>query len=368
MTEKSLRHFGSLISKLMRGTDLGRDEARDAWQQILTGQQPDLHQGAFMAALAMKGESSEEITGCYEAIVATDTKMIDLSAVPNLVENCGTGRDTLKTFNISTAAAVVAAANRVSIARHGARALTSKCGTVDVLEHVGVDVECGGELVKKSIEEAGIGIFNGMSAKVHSNGLFRILSQIRFGSTLHIAASLANPAKPTRAVRGVFSADMVDKTARTMRKIGFERAIICFGWNGDHSAGMDEMSTLGETEIAEIDEAGIRRYTVTPEAFGIRRARLEAISQPDSVHQSAKVLVGVLQGRGIPEQEDIVCLNAAPILKVAGTVSTLERGFEMAKQTIASGRARQKLRDWVLSQNLSPNDGLAKLEGIEGGW
>ncbi len=367
MTETDLRHFGTLISRLMMGTDLGRDESRDAWQQILTGRQPDLHQGAFMAALAMKGESSEEITGCYEAIIETDTRTIDLSTIPNLVENCGTGRDTLKTFNISTAAAVVAAANRISIARHGARALTSKCGTVDVLEHVGVDVECDGDLVKKSIEEAGIGIFNGMSAKVHPNGLFRILSQIRFGSTLHIAASLANPAKPSRAVRGVFSSEMIDKTAETMREIGFERALICYGWNADRSAGMDEMSTLGDTEIAEIDDNGIRRYKVTPEEFGIRRARLEAISQPDSVHQSAKILVGVLQGRGIKEQEDIVCLNAAPILKVAGTVATLKHGFEVAKQTIASGRAGQKLREWVLSQNLSPDTGLAKLEGIESG-
>jgi anthranilate phosphoribosyltransferase len=238
---------------------------------------------------------------------------------------------------------------------------------VDVLERVGVDVECDGDLVKKSIKEAGIGIFNGMSAKVHPNGLFRILSQIRFGSTLHIAASLANPATPMRAVRGVFSAEMIDTTARTMRDIGFEKAFICFGWNADRSAGMDEMSNLGDTEIAEVDERGICRYTVTPDAFGIRRGRLASISQPSTVHQSAKVFVGVLQGRGNPEQEDIVCLNAAPILKVAGVVDDLKRGFEVAKQTIASGRAREKLREWVFSQNLSPETGLAKLEGIEAG-
>jgi anthranilate phosphoribosyltransferase len=367
MTETSLRQFGALISGLMSGKDMDREASRDAWEQILSNRQPDLHQGAFMAALAMKGESSEEIIGCYEAIVKTDNWLEEPSAIPNLVENCGTGRDTLKTFNISTAAAVVAAANRITIARHGARALSSKCGTVDVLEHVGVDVECDNEVVIKSIEEAGIGIFNGMSAKVHSPGLFRILSQARFGSTLHIAASLANPAKPTRAVRGVFSADMIDKTAQTMREIGFEKALICFGWNGDHSAGMDEMSTLGETEIAEWDETAIERYTVTPEEFGIKRARLEPISQPANVHQSAKVLVGVLQGRGAPEQEDIVCLNAAPILKVAGAVKTLKRGFEVAKETIASGKAREKLREWVLSQNLSPDAGLARLEGLEAG-
>jgi anthranilate phosphoribosyltransferase len=367
MTETGLRQFGALISKLMTGTDIGRKASRDAWEQILSNQQPDLHQGAFMATLAMKGESSEEITGCYEAIVETDNRLKGVTAISNLVENCGTGRDTLKTFNISTAAAVVAAANQVAIARHGARALTSKCGTVDVLEHVGVDVECDSEVVIKSIEEAGIGIFNGMSTKVHSAGLFRILSQVRFGSTLHIAASLANPARPKRAVRGVFSAEMIDRTARTMREIGFEKALICFGWNGDRSAGMDEMSTLGETEIAEWDESGLERYTVTPEEFGIKRARLEPISQPDNVHQSAKVLVGVLQGRGEPEQEDIVCLNAAPILKVAGAVETLKRGFEVAKETIATGKARKKLREWVLSQNLSPDTGLARLEGLEAG-
>jgi anthranilate phosphoribosyltransferase len=365
MQENVLRDFGKLITRLMQRSGLRRDESKEAWRQILEGAQPDLQQGAFMAALAMKGETSEEIAGCYEAIYELDTEKVDLAGIPRLLENSGTGRDTLKTFNISTAAAVVAAANQVAMARHGARALTSRCGTVDVLEHVGIDVECDGNVVKQSIEKVGIGLFNGMSAKVHPGGLFRILSQIRFGSTLHIAASLANPARPVRAVRGVFSADMIDTTARTMREIGFEKALICFGWNSDRSAGMDEVSTLGETEIAEIDERGIERYQVAPEDFGIKRTRLEAISEPDNVHQSAKVLVGVLSGKGAPEQEDIVCLNAAPILKVAGISATLKQGFEAAKETIATGKAAAKLREWVHCQNLSPSMGMAKLRAIE---
>ena len=178
---------------------------------------------------------------------------LDTTDVPEdlgvpLVENSGTGMDQLKTFNVSSAAAVVAAAGGARLARHGARALTSSCGTVDLLESVGIDVECDVETVAKSIREVGIGIFNGMSAKIHPRSLARILSQIRFGSTLNIAASLASPCRPTHALRGVYAKDVIPKAAAVMKEIGYERAMVVHGFDKNREKGMDELSTIGESD------------------------------------------------------------------------------------------------------------------------
>ncbi len=193
MCADRLKVFGNQIAALIEGKDLSREEAKDMFRQVLLNEQPDLQQGAFLAALTAKGETAEEIASAWESIYELDTTKVTPDVLQPVVENCGTGMDALKTFNISTAAAVVAAAGGVYMAKHGARALTSTCGVVDILEAVGVDVECDVDIVKRSIEEAGIGIFNGMSPKVHPQALFRILSQIRFGTTLNIAGSLANP-------------------------------------------------------------------------------------------------------------------------------------------------------------------------------
>ena len=158
-----IQTFGWQIQKLINGQDLTRAESYAMFRQVLDDAQPDLQQGAFLAALAAKGETPEEIAGAWQAIFELDTVRVPDNLGAPLVENSGTGMDSLKTFNISSAAAVVAAAGGVRMARHGARALTSTCGTVDLLEAVGVDVECDVPAVARSIRRAGIGLFNGAS-------------------------------------------------------------------------------------------------------------------------------------------------------------------------------------------------------------
>ena len=182
-TDASLKSFGEGIDRLIGRQDLSRAECHAMFRQVLTDTQPDLHQGAFLAALTAKGPTPPEIAGAWQAIVELDTATVEVSQDGPLVDNCGTGMDSLKTFNVSSAAAVVAAAGGVRMARHGARGLTSACGTVDLLEAVGIAVDCDVAAVAHSIETCGIGLFNGMSPRVHPRALFRILSQIRFGST-----------------------------------------------------------------------------------------------------------------------------------------------------------------------------------------
>src|SRR5512136_2976328 len=261
--EERLRYFGSKVDALIKGQSLSRADSRDLFMQILQDVQPDLQQGAFLAAITAKGATPQEIAGIWEAIYEIDTVKVRPDVCGPLAENCGTGMDSIKTFNISTAASIVAAADGIKMAKHGARAITSKCGAVDILEELGVDVECDATLVKKSIEKAGIGIFNGMSSKVHPKALYRILSQIRFGTILNIAGSLANPARPAYAVRGVYSEKMVLPIAESMREIGYRRALVMHGRSADGSRGMDELSTLGSSSVAELDEDGvIREYTI----------------------------------------------------------------------------------------------------------
>jgi anthranilate phosphoribosyltransferase len=348
--EARLKQFGNIIGTLQQGTNLTRKQSAACWKEVIENMQPELQQGAFLAALSMKGETETEIAGSYDAIYQSDTEKVDLSHLP-IVENCGTGMDTLKTFNISTAASIVAAAAGVPMAKHGARAITSKCGTVDVLEQLGVDVECDVETVKRSIESVGIGIFNGMSPKVHPEALFRILSQIRFGSTLNIAGSLANPASPQLGVRGVWSPRIVKQTAATMATIGFRRALVVFGWNDAHNAGIDEFSTIGPSQVAELHEDGrIEEYEVTPEDFGISRVAYSEIAAADNVVAAARIVRSVLEGQGTTAQRDIVCLNTAPVLLVARKVDTLAEGIDLARRTIHDGLAAQKLNDWVARQ------------------
>jgi anthranilate phosphoribosyltransferase len=364
MCADNLKTFGNRIAALIEGKNLSREEAKDMFLQVLLDKQPDLQQGAFLAALTAKGETAEEIAAAWEAIYELDTTKVTPMVSQPLVDNCGTGMDTLKTFNISTAAAVVAAAGGVCMAKHGARAITSSCGAVDILESVGVDVECDVDIVKRSIEKAGIGIFNGMSAKVHPRALFRILSQIRFGTTLNIAGSLANPALPRYGVRGVYSADLVKPVAQVMREIGYIKALVFHGSNGN-GLGMDEISTLGDTLIAELNGSEhIKTYTVNPEDFGIKHSNEQAISPSSDRKQEVLNFLRILTGRDRGPRHEIVCLNTTPIFYLAGKAGNLRDGFSQARDIIESGRAVTKLREWVKAQNSDPKNGLRKLDRL----
>ena len=368
MLQNELKAFADKIMRLLNKEDLTREETKEMFCRVLRNQQPDLQQGAFLAALTAKGESPEEIAGAWEAIYEVDTVRITPDVPQPLVENSGTGMDSFKTFNISTAAAIVAAAGGVYLAKHGARAITSTCGAVDILEEVGIDVECDAEVVKRSIERAGIGIFNGMSTNVHPRALFRILSQIRFGTVLNIAGSLANPALPRYGVRGVHSRRLVEPVAGVMKEIGYVKALVFHGSTGNGARGMDEISTLGDTFIADLNTGGrITTYTVNPEDFDIKRPHEEVLRPNLDRKQEALAFISLLAGRDHGPRYDIVCLNAAPIFYLTGHARNLAEGFARAVAAIESGCALAKLREWVVAQNQVPTTGVRKIRSAAGG-
>ncbi len=363
--EEKLRTFGASVNQLISGGDLTRAQAKEMFRQVLLNEQPDLQQGAFLAAITAKGATPQEIAGSWEAIYEIDTIKVTPNVSAPLVDNCGTGMDTLKTFNISTAASIIAAADGVVMAKHGARAITSRCGTVDVVEALGVDVECDVSVVKRSIEQAGIGIFNGMSPKVHPTALGRILSQIRFGTILNIAGSLANPALPRYGVRGVYSESMIKPTLDTMKEMGYHQAIVFHGLNASGSKGMDEFSTLGPTKVMELHKDGsTTSYTVDPQELGLRPGVESEILTTGDKEKEAIYILRLLSGEENGSRQDIVCLNTAPILQMMGKVSTLEEGVERARSILASGAALKKLQEWARVQNSDPSLGEGRFNDL----
>lgn len=363
-SEDAIKSFGEGITALMAGDNLSQETARRMTCQVLEGAQPDLQQGAFLAALRMKGETEEEIAGCFKAIYETDTNKVSLNGTP-LVENCGTGMDSLKTFNISTLSAIVAACDGVLMARHGARAITSQCGTVDLCEALGVDVECHVNVVKESIRACGLGIFNGTSPQVHPGGLGRILSQIRFGSTLNIAASLANPALPKYAVRGVGSPDQIEPTLKVMKRIGYKKALVVHGFNKDMTKGMDELSTLGVTRMGFLNRNSEPEfYEISPEQAGLSVGNYEEICPQEGIEKESLDALKLLVGKGNNSRKDIVALNAGAILWMADKAGSLEQGVYLAGDIIDRGKPLEKLRQWVQTQNRDPKNGMTKLKNL----
>jgi anthranilate phosphoribosyltransferase len=361
--EDRWRRFGAVVVRLTQGQNISREEARDCWQQICEEEQSDLQQGAFIGALKAKRETTDEVAGTFDALYTYDTLKVEVKTPLPLIDNCGTGADSLKTLNISTGAAIISASLGLYVVRHAARAISSNCGAIDVIEALGVNVESVPEVPKKSIENAGICAWNAFLPKVHPKTLARVLSQIRFGSTINLVGPLLNPTRPAYKVMGVPTRAMIEIEAKTLQTLGFKRAFVMHGLDDESQKGMDEISTLGTTYAAEFGEDGsIKNYALTPEEFGIKRARFEDIASSRDVQRDALALLRVLAGKDTGPRSDIVCLNTAPVLYITGKANTLKDGLRMAREAVMSGKALAKLRDWVSWQNEKPGDGLPILE------
>ena len=356
------KEFGGLITRLVQKEDLSREEAKGAFYTILKNETTDMQQGAFLAAMTAKGETEEEVAGSWEAIYELDTVKIPSNDVRPIVDNCGTGMDSFKTFNISTAASIIAASGDVRMARHGARAITSVCGTVDMAETLGVDVECSADVVAESINEAGIGLFNGMSPEIHPRLLGRILSNIHFGSTLNIAASLANPAMPRIGVRGVYSKEMMIPVVKVMKAIGYERALVLYGSIDNSLKGMDEASVCGRTYCAELKEDGeITEYDFRPEDYGLGTCNPSDLTPVPDKDLEARDFVALLRGEKNGARFEAAALNAGLIFYVAGSAASIKDGVIKACSLLKEGAAFNTLESWVKIQNRDPEEGARRL-------
>ena len=365
MELSGLKEFGAVVTKLINKENLSREEAFNAFSIVLKNKTTDIHQGAFLAALTAKGETKEEIAGCWEAIYLFDTVKVNPVVGKPIVENSGTGMDSFKTFNISTAASLIAAAAGVPMARHGARALTSMCGTVDIAEALGIDVECSADLAAKSLEKSGLALFNGMSPTIHPNALGRILSQMSFGSTLNIAASLASPVKAEIGVRGVYSRDMIMPVVQVMKEIGYKRAVVMNGAIDNMNTCMDEASVSGVTHCAELFEDGsIKEFSFSPEDAGLIKQSPDELSPSRDIKQEMVQFNDLLNGKIKNARFDAAALNAGLILYASNNASSIKDGTAKAKEILDSGKAYTALVNWVKAQNRNPERGLNILNAI----
>src|SRR6202007_138189 len=328
---------------------LSRDEARRVMSEVLTGQCTDAQIAALLVALHMKGETVEEIVGFAEAIRGAATPLavagnstIDVSGTERdaLVDTCGTGGDASGTFNISTATALVAAGAGVRVAKHGNRSVTSKCGSADVMEALGVNISLPPARIGECLKEGGIAFLFAPSMHSAMKYVQPARRELRLRTVFNLLGPLTNPARASAQVVGVYSDDLVEKLAEALSMLGLRRALVVHG-----ADGLDEISISSTTRVAEVRDAQVRTYEVTPEEFGLKRAPIESISGGDAA-ENARIIREVLAGTQYPCR-DIVLLNAAATLVAAWRANHLSEAMPIAATSIDSGVAAAKLKALV---------------------
>jgi len=330
-----------LIGKVATGASLSRGEAEQAFDIMMSGDATPAQMGGFLMSLRVRGETVDEITG---AATVMRSKMTTIKGPAGAIDICGTGGDGTGSYNISTASQFVVAACGVPVAKHGNRAASSKSGASDVLEALGVNIEADFALVEKALAEAGTCFL--MAQRHHSAMRHVGPARVELGTRtiFNLLGPLSNPARVKRQLIGVFAPEWIEPLAQVLRDLGHERAWVVHG-----AGGMDEVSTLGPTQVAELKDGKISTFEVTPADAGLPTAKLEDITGGDRDHNAA-ALRGVLEGKP-SAYRDIVVLGSAAALIVAGKADNLEQGATLASEAIDSGRALEVLNRLVRITN-----------------
>ncbi len=325
------------IQKLIQHKSLTSDEAELAIKSIFTDA-TDVQIAAFLTALKMKGETPDEIAGLARGMKKA-ANIINPKVKGTLVDTCGTGGDSTGTINVSTAAALVTAGAGVPVAKHGNYSITSRSGSADVLKELGIKIDSTPQEVEKTIEKIGIGF---MLAPVFHPSMKRV-AQIRkdmgFRTVFNILGPLTNPANAKAQVIGVFDSSLCEPMAYVLNILGTKKALVV------HGSGMDEISNVGETQVVELNDGKITKYTLTPEKLGVKRVAISEIAG-GTPEQNARDIVEVLKGKK-DAKRDIIVINAGAAIFVGGKASTIADGIILANKSIDSGAALDKLKEFV---------------------
>jgi anthranilate phosphoribosyltransferase len=325
------------LNKVIDRQDLTRDEASRAFQIFMLGGATPAQMAAFLVALRMKGETVEEIIG---AVLSVRAKAGKITAPDNAFDCCGTGGDNSGTYNISTAVAFVVAACGVPVAKHGNRAVSSRSGSADVLQALGVSIEADIPHMERALQEAGICFM--MAPKFHTamRHIAPIRQELKTRTLFNLLGPLANPASPNYQLIGVYSKEWIEPIALALKELGTKRAWVVHG-----ADGMDELSTTGTSFVAELKDGAVRTFEITPEELGLERASLDDLIGGDTV-ENAKALHALLNGQ-TGAYRDIVLLNAAAGLVVTGKANDLKSGLALAAEAIDSAKAKHSLQKLV---------------------
>lgn len=326
------------IATVVKGDDLTEGEMMEAMEEIMEGRATPSQIASFITALRMKGEIVDEITGAAK-VMRAKAKKVNLGNHGEdeiILDTCGTGGDSTNTFNVSTATAFVVAGGGAKVAKHGNRAVSSQCGSADVLEALGMKLDISQSDVMRCIREVGIGflyapLFHG--AMKHAAGPRR---EIGLRTIFNLLGPLTNPAGATAQVLGVYDPDLTEKMAHVLKNLGTREAFVVCG-----EGTFDEISICGPTKASHLKNREVNTFTMTPEEYGFKRAAPEAIKGGD-VRENAGIILEIMEGQRGPKR-DIVLLNAAAAFVAGDLDGDLKAGIERAKESIDSGRAEEKL-------------------------
>jgi anthranilate phosphoribosyltransferase len=329
------------IQQLVEGHDLTAEETHIAMMQVMSGDASPAQIAGFVVALRMKGETPDEVAGCARAMRAHVTPA--RPSRPDLVDTCGTGGDGMNTFNISTSAALVAAAAGATVAKHGNRAMSSKTGSADVLEALGVRIDLSPDAVAACIDEVGFGFLFAQAHHPAMRHVAPVRRELGVRSVFNLLGPLTNPAGARRQLVGVYAESLVEPIAQVLAKLGAEHALVVHG-----AGGLDELTPTGENLVSEVRGGEVRTYTLDPRPLSTGPGP----GTPDDLRcggdpaQNAAVILTVFDGERGPRR-DAVILNAGAALMVGGVVSEIEAGIDLAVETIDSGAAQAKLDELV---------------------
>src|SRR5690348_12087314 len=343
----------ALLAHVAQGRSLSESEAETAFDVIMSGDATPSQMGAFLMALRVRGETVDEITGAARIMRA---KAVAVDAPPGTIDTCGTGGDASGSFNISTASALVVAGCGVPVAKHGNRALSSKSGSADVLTALGVNIEAEPTVVRRCLWEIGIGFL--MAPRHHSAMRHVAPTRVELGTRtiFNLLGPLSNPAGVRRQVVGVFAPEWVRPMAEVLGRLGAERAWVV------HGSGIDEMTTAGITKVAEFNDGRVIEFDVLPEEAGLSPARLEDLKGGEPAYNAA-LMREVLGGARGPLR-DVVVLNSAAALVVAGHAEDLRHGADLAAPAIDTGAAARVLPRVVAMTNEGQRDARCPCRGL----
>ncbi|HUO55106.1 MAG TPA: anthranilate phosphoribosyltransferase [Rhodoblastus sp.] len=333
--------FKPFLAKIASGARLSREEAEAAFDLLLSGQSTPAQTGAFLMGLRARGETLDEMAG---AVATMRAKMLKVRAPEDAIDIVGTGGDGAQTYNISTLAALIVAACGVPVAKHGNRAASSLSGASDVLSELGVRLGIAPEIIERSLREAQIGF---MTAQAHHSAMAHVAPvrrELGARTLFNLLGPLSNPAGVRRALIGVFSEAWMEPIAETLKTLGAERVWIVHG-----SDGLDEITTTGPTKVLALEDGTLRRFEITPEEVGLKRAELKDLRGGDPA-TNARALRAVLNGEK-NAYRDIAALNAAAALVVAGKAADVTSGLKLAEEALDSGRARATLENLIRISN-----------------
>jgi len=321
------------IKKAVEGIDLSREEARSAMEVIMNGDATDAQIAGFLVAMRLKGETIEEISS-FARVMREKATRID-AGTSDVLDTCGTGGDGSGTFNISTISAFVSAGARITVAKHGNRSVSSKCGSADVLKALGVSLDIPPEKISECLKQVGIAFL--FAPMLHASMKYAIgpRRELKIRTFFNILGPMTNPAGAKRQLMGVYSEALVEKIAGALADLGCERAFVVHGRDG-----LDEISTTTETVVSEVNNGSVSSFTVNPEDFGLRKAAQEDLLVMD-VSENTVVFKAVLSGEKGPKR-DIVILNSAFAICAGGAADTPMEGVKLAKESIDSGAAMAK--------------------------